>query len=495
MMNTFSQPFVIKSLKNTLSSNSNCSVERKPVNLAMTNINQDSEKLKSWTQSIVVICFLFSLSLGIYLTLQQHLVDIENKAYSLTFKDDLTAFETTYGTQKITLTAHNNQPYSHQLKFYGLDRSDIAISKTDLSNQDGGIIEHSKIVLTPNKIPDNRTVNLSIKDSKVAGTFNGWLILSDTQVRTSIPLKASTPPLLYIPIGWVVVGAAISIGLWEIVRYLRNKKLESEEGDLKNKLDELSSNLNDSIELVEEIKPIVKEVDNRMNSIGYLLSGSDKFVETSEAMAEQQSRFAPRRKQVEGYLQGLSKNVSNHSIKQALSYASKLAEEAEMSAKIAREAMDMSTNPKKVNEVAVAMNVSVGAAIGDIRERVGEAVISARGNAEMAMELVRPTRKIAEGATQWQSQLRAEAEVNRMTVANVRNKIVAAKKRVADGKQKVRLAIIDIITAGFGVAIALIGVLSDALVTNLQVLGNMEILTLIGIGLGVGSLKEIVDKD
>ena len=50
-------------------------------------------------------------------------------------------------------------------------------------------------------------------------------------------------------------------------------------------------------------------------------------------------------------------------------------------------------------------------------------------------------------------------------------------------------------SAGFGIAVTLIGVLNNALVTELQAIGSIEILTLIGIGLGVGSLKEIVDRD
>ena len=146
----------------------------------MTSNNEPGlDKVKSWTQLMVTICFAFSFSLGIILILQQHTVDIENKTYSLTFKDDMTTFD--IGNGRLTLTAHNNQPYSHQLKFYGLVGANTNFSKTNLSNQDGGIIDDSKIVLDPSYIAPNQVdfttvVDLSIENSKEAGTFNGWLI-------------------------------------------------------------------------------------------------------------------------------------------------------------------------------------------------------------------------------------------------------------------------------------------------------------------------------
>jgi hypothetical protein len=473
------------------------------------NINQELDKVEAWTQLTVAVCFTFAFLLGSYLSIQLYAADNENKRYFLTFKDDLTTFETTFGTGKVILTAHNNHPYSHQLKFYGLDPSDTTISKTDLSSQDGGIIEESEIVLTPDSIPaseitDPQVVDLIINESKDAGAFNGWLILSNNGLRAPIPIKASTPALFYLPIGWVVVGTAISIGLWEIVRYFKNKKLESEGKDLQKELDDLSKKLKESIELVEKIKestPKIEEVNRRLNNAGELSKDSNKFIKTirtqyPKVMVENRPQFALGEDQTEDSIQEISsENVTTNNIDQILNLAMEAAKEAETSAERVRKAMDRRIDSEAINRFAAKTRTTENEVISAIHKNFNEDMATIRDKTKIARGLVRPIKEKAEEEKRTLSQLDVAANINRTAAADVRNKIMAATKRVSGIGQKARIAIIDIITAGFGVAIALIGVLSNALVIELQAIGDIEILTLVGIGLGVGSLKEIVDKD
>jgi hypothetical protein len=99
-------------------------------------------------------------------------------------------------------------------------------------------------------------------------------------------------------------------------------------------------------------------------------------------------------------------------------------------------------------------------------------------------------RAVAKVYQEAQDQIR----MNIVTAANARSDIKKAQERLATSKGKARVAIIDIGSAGFGIALAFLALFNDAFVTNLQVIDSIEIWTLFGIGLGVGSLKEIVDK-
>jgi hypothetical protein len=56
-------------------------------------------------------------------------------------------------------------------------------------------------------------------------------------------------------------------------------------------------------------------------------------------------------------------------------------------------------------------------------------------------------------------------------------------------------AILDVGTISFGIALGIIGLPSSEYINNLYSIEFFEALTLIGIGLGIGSLKEIVSKN
>jgi hypothetical protein len=84
--------------------------------------------------------------------------------------------------------------------------------------------------------------------------------------------------------------------------------------------------------------------------------------------------------------------------------------------------------------------------------------------------------------------------MNIVTAANAKSRIRSSQERLSTKKGKARIAIIDIGSAGFGMAVTFLALFNNPFVTNLQVIDSIEIWTLFGIGLGIGSLKEIVDK-
>jgi hypothetical protein len=463
-------------------------------------MSSTTDIITSWTIGTVIICFEFSAILTGLLLLHQSNLDKEDKMYSLTFKDDLTTFD--IGNGKLSLTAQNSPSYPHVLNIYGLgtysNGTETMISSSDLSNQAGDVIEETKIELDPQRIPydsetamDPKSLGLSISDSKQAGTFNGYLLMSIGQKITSIPLVASTQPLQLIAIGWVVVGAAASIGLWEIIRFFNNKKNEAEESKLRQEIDKLTEEVKESTKSIEELRSMIEKLKCKLEKI-------EGLEENSKTLAKALGIKAPMYK-----VRKLSSGVtiqdeesqgdlitwkSAADVKNIISEAMRLANEVEEKAKslnddkVKRDFATVKTsNLKEVPKFPWISEVN------EVRTKAEQVKILSQ-IAEIASD------DIAEKETHRQNKLQTVAETNMMAAATVKAKIVAANERLANKKQRTRVAIIDIVSAGFGITVALTGVLSNTFVTNLQIIGELEILTLFGIGLGVGSLKEIVDR-
>ena len=62
-------------------------------------------------------------------------------------------------------------------------------------------------------------------------------------------------------------------------------------------------------------------------------------------------------------------------------------------------------------------------------------------------------------------------------------------------KSFIRVSVIDFGTIGFGIAVGFLALLNQGYVTNIRAIGPIEVLALVGLGLGIGSLREIVKKD
>jgi len=71
---------------------------------------------------------------------------------------------------------------------------------------------------------------------------------------------------------------------------------------------------------------------------------------------------------------------------------------------------------------------------------------------------------------------------------------VGLKERWSKWRSLVKIIILQFGSIAFGIAIGFLGIYNNTAVTNLLVIGVQEILILLGLGLGIGSLKELVDK-
>jgi hypothetical protein len=98
---------------------------------------------------------------------------------------------------------------------------------------------------------------------------------------------------------------------------------------------------------------------------------------------------------------------------------------------------------------------------------------------------------------------RADYDVDRLNaVAFEKLQESALWGQIADGLEKrwskwksfVKIIILEFGSIAFGIAIGFLGIYNNANVTNPLVIGIQEVLVLVGLGLGIGSLKEFVDK-
>ena len=71
---------------------------------------------------------------------------------------------------------------------------------------------------------------------------------------------------------------------------------------------------------------------------------------------------------------------------------------------------------------------------------------------------------------------------------------VALEKRWSKWRSFFKIIILEFGSIAFGIAIGFLGIYNNATVTNLLVIGIQEVIVLLGLGLGIGSLKEFVDK-
>jgi hypothetical protein len=279
-----------------------------------------------WPQvAIIIVCILILIAIVSYLVSQEEFEKNQIKIYSLAFTPGSTTFS--LDNVKLAFTVDNNSIYPHLLSVYGLNshnNTPVTIFASDFVDENGDIIDSGKVqfnnsrqLILDSTSNDPQRIEITITDSKKAGSFQGWFILLIGADTTSIPINASTPPMISSALLWTAVGILVSIIFWEIIKYIDYTR-------------------------ADKIRPC--------------LSG------------------------------------------------------------------------------------------------------------------------------------------NPIAVANANVKVQAYKKRLSDNKGRARVAIVDIATAGFGLALAFIGLLSNAFVTNLLTIDFYEKLVLIGLGLGIGSAKEIVDK-
>ncbi|HJT49398.1 MAG TPA: hypothetical protein VJ729_14530 [Nitrososphaeraceae archaeon] len=157
------------------------------------------------------------------------------QSYTLSIGEDNTIYK--IGDGKLTFTLQNNQGQSSSIFIYGLAISNnirqAQAFVSDLYSQDGHSVRATNISIRPGTIilsglsANPTKVDLAVQDSKDLGRFNGWFILLIGQDMISVPLSASTNPLILIAILWVTTGALISIGTWELGRFSDRRRTDN----------------------------------------------------------------------------------------------------------------------------------------------------------------------------------------------------------------------------------------------------------------------------
>jgi hypothetical protein len=101
---------------------------------------------------------------------------------------------------------------------------------------------------------------------------------------------------------------------------------------------------------------------------------------------------------------------------------------------------------------------------------------------------------LGEVTTQWPT-IQSKAQVTQLAAANATNRIERRRARASKGLSvAARIGVIELASAGIGITIALIAMINNDFLNGLRVINVIDAVILIGIGLGIGSLKEFIDK-
>jgi hypothetical protein len=162
------------------------------------------------------------------------------QSYALTIGEDSTTYKV--GDGKLTFTLNNNQGATSSLYIYGLllanNINQAKFFVSDLYSQGGTSVKASDILVDPNTIslgPISESptkVDLTVQNSKELGKFQGWFMLLIGEEVISVPLTASTDPLVLIALLWATTGALISIGTWEIANFFDRLRTNRQFGQL-----------------------------------------------------------------------------------------------------------------------------------------------------------------------------------------------------------------------------------------------------------------------
>ena len=66
--------------------------------------------------------------------------------------------------------------------------------------------------------------------------------------------------------------------------------------------------------------------------------------------------------------------------------------------------------------------------------------------------------------------------------------------RLANKKEATKFTLVDIFSVLFGIALSYVGLLTNPLVMDIQVISQLDVFSLLGIGLGIGSLSGLLNK-
>lgn len=190
---------------------------------------------------------LIAIFVGIYLS---H-IGSPQKDFSIMFADDLSFNDDDRATWLI-----NNQDrnYEKLLLVYRTSDSSVPdiIKSSDLVDDSGKSIESDNIrfngqpVYSSNFIAGWNSIKITFTDhSLLPGSFEGRILVGGG-IPESIPITISTKPLLTEAILLVIIGALISVCIWELARHLKNKARNKQTSEFKDALDNTKLQLDDT---------------------------------------------------------------------------------------------------------------------------------------------------------------------------------------------------------------------------------------------------------
>lgn len=91
-------------------------------------------------------------------------------------------------------------------------------------------------------------------------------------------------------------------------------------------------------------------------------------------------------------------------------------------------------------------------------------------------------------------ELSVAAQVNDPKFLAIQNKKTRYDLRLTNSRQAIKFAFVDTFSFVFGIGLFYIGLLDNSFVTGLQTISEFDIYSLIGIGIGIGSLAGFINK-
>lgn len=158
----------------------------------------------------------FLIALGLYVALISYDTLYQSsrpKTYYLSLDGIPTLKE-----DNLTFIVDNNKNNSQLVHVYRLSATELKIDITDFTDKLGNILNKKDINHKVIKKENPIIINISAV-SKVSGSFNGWIIISNDKGSFSIPVTLQTEPMKYIAILWILVGVISAIGFWEFYRH------------------------------------------------------------------------------------------------------------------------------------------------------------------------------------------------------------------------------------------------------------------------------------
>lgn len=179
--------------------------------------------------SALIIVVVLSLAYSQYLSSPQ-------KNFYMTFGGDLTFTDDSKSTWLIDNREDNHEKLLKVHWTGSPSEGTIGpqLKSSELVDQSGKKLDSNNVKfndnpeLTVDFIHGWNEIKVSLEDySLPLGTFSGNIIV-DGSASDSIPLIVSTQPLVIYAIALVVIGALLSVCVWEIIRYYKNKILNNE---------------------------------------------------------------------------------------------------------------------------------------------------------------------------------------------------------------------------------------------------------------------------